>query len=170
MGAVATRQGGVVSRAQLAALGMRRWEVVAELRARRWARFGRQTISTTTGSLGECALWWSATFEVGSGAALDGSTALQAAGLRGFDDVLHVSVPKSAQPRRPSGVVVHETRRRRPDDLVEGGLPRTRPPVAAVRAALWARSDRQAAFVLAATVQQRLATSESIAEAFSTVR
>jgi hypothetical protein len=67
-------------------------------------------------------------------------------------------------------VVVHETRRRRPDDLVEGGLPRARSPVAAVRAALWAVSDRQAALILAMSVQQSLTTAEAIGEAFSSVR
>ncbi|MFC9690269.1 hypothetical protein ACFTSF_17110 [Kribbella sp. NPDC056951] len=154
----------------MAAIGTPRWEVTAELRAERWARHGSQTIATYTGPLTAPAVWWSAIFEVGGGAALDGSTALCAEGLRGFTDVLHVSTPKSWHPRRPPGVIVHETRRRQPTDLVGTGIPRTRPPVAAVRAALWARSDRQAATLLAMTVQQRLTTAEAIAEAFQTVR
>ena len=140
------------------------------MRARRWAAHRRQTIATHTGDLSELAAWWSAIFEVGSGAALDGSTALRAAGLRGFDDVLHVSTPKSARPRRPRDVHVHETRRRRSDDLVDVGLPRVRAPIAAVRAALWARSDRQAALVLAMAVQQRITTPEALTTAFSAVR
>ncbi|GAB3948505.1 hypothetical protein GCM10029976_079810 [Kribbella albertanoniae] len=140
------------------------------MRGERWARPGPQTIAIHTGPPSAQALWWSAIFEIGGDAALDGSTALRAAGLSGFDDVLHVSVPKSWHPRRARGVVVHETRRRKPDDLEEIGLPRTRPPVAAVRAALWARSDRQAATILAMSVQQGLTTAEAIAEAFATVR
>jgi hypothetical protein len=140
------------------------------LRAGRWAAHHRQTVATHTGELTELATWWSAIFEVGPGAALDGSTALRAAGLRAFEDVLHVSTPKSSRPRRPRGVVVHETRRRRPDDLIELGVPRVRPPIAAVRAALWARSERQAALVLAMSVQQRITTPEALAEAFSAVR
>jgi len=63
-----------------------------------------------------------------------------------------------------------ETRRRRPDDLITVGLPRVRPAIAAIRAALWARSDRQAALVLAMSVQQRITTPEALAEAFSAVR
>ncbi|WP_327637312.1 hypothetical protein OHB24_02670 [Kribbella sp. NBC_00482] len=159
-----------MSRSQLVGLGVSRWQVTAELRARRWAAHRRQTIATHTGELSELATWWSAIFEVGPGAALDGSSALRAAGLRGFADVLHVSTPKSSRPRRPRDVVVHETRRRQPGDLVQVGLPRVRPPIAAVRAALWARSDRQAALVLAMSVQQRITTPEALATAFSAVR
>jgi hypothetical protein len=159
-----------VSRSQLRALGLTRWQVVAELRAERWAAYGKQTVATRTGGLTELGTWWSAIFEVGPGAALDGSTALRAAGLRGFEDMLHVSTPKSARPRRPRHVAVHETRRRQPGDLIEAGLPRVRPPIAAVRAALWARSDRQAALVLAMSVQQRIVTPEALAEAFTAVR
>jgi very-short-patch-repair endonuclease len=167
---LAARQGGVVSRSQLLALGLTRWQVVAELRARRWVAHHRQTIAIHTGDLSEPATWWSAIFEVGPGAAVDGSTALRAAGMRSFEDALHVSTPKSSRPRRPQGIVVHETRRRKPDDLIEVGMPRVRPPIAAIRAALWARSDRQAALVLAMSVQQRITTPEALTEAFSSVR
>lgn len=52
---------------------------------------------------------------------------------------------------------------------MDGGLPRVRPPVAAVRAALWARSDRQAALLLILPVQQRLTTADAIAEARGSV-
>ena len=44
------------------------------------------------------------------------------------------------------------------NELSGVGVPRVRMPVAAVRAAHWAASDRQAALVLTLTVQQRLAT------------
>ncbi|TCO48278.1 hypothetical protein EV646_10495 [Kribbella antiqua] len=81
-----------------------------------------------------------------------------------------MSTPKSSRPRRPRDVVVHETRRRQPGDVIEVGLPRVRPAIAAVRAALWARSDRQAALVLAMSVQQRITTPVALAEAFSAVR
>lgn len=165
------QQGGVASRRQLYAIELKRWELRAELRAHRWVRAGRQTICGHTGELSELARWWAATFEVGSQAALDGVTALQAAGLRGYDDdLIHVSMPKSGRPRRCRGVRVHETRRRAAGDLVDTGVPRVRPPVAAVRAALWARSDRQSALVLTMAVQQGLTTANAIAEALSTVR
>jgi hypothetical protein len=159
-----------VSRSQLMALGLTRWQVVAELKAGRWAAHQRQTVATYTGLLTETATWWSAIFKVGPGAALDGSTALRAAGLQAFGDVLHVSTPKSSRPRRPRDVVVHETRRRQPGDVIEVGVPRVRPPIAAIRAALWARSDRQAALVLAMSVQQRITTPEALTDALAAVR
>lgn len=152
---------------------MTRSEVTAELRSGRWQRSGRQTIGI--GDRTELGLWWRALLEVGADAAVDGVTALVAAGLRNFEDVVHVSVSKGTRYRRPAGVIVHETRRRRPDDLVEGGLVagglrRVRPEIAAVRGALWARSDRQAALVIAMCVQQRLATPAPLWDAVEMVR
>lgn len=102
-------------------------------------------------------------------AVLDGVTALQAAGLTGYEDAVNVSCPKSARPRRPAGVVVHETRRWNPDDVLVPGMPRMRPAVAAVHGALWARSDRQAALILAMAAQQRIARPVDLAEAASSV-
>lgn len=169
--AVASRQAGIASRRQLYAAGVSRWQLRAELQARRWRRTGRQTVSVTTGELALPAQWWVAVLEVGGGGALDGVTALQAAGLTGItEDVLHVAVAKSSRPRKVPGVRVHETRRFCEADVDRAGLPRVRPAVAAVHAALWARTDRQAALFLAATVQQRLAPAASVAEAFSSVR
>jgi hypothetical protein len=160
----------VVSRRQLFGLGLTHWQIEAELRGCRWRAHRKQTVALHTGELSETARWWSAIFEVGSGAALDGVTALSAAGLRGFQDAIHVSVPKSARPRRPGVVIVHETRRRQPGDLVAGGLPRVQPAVAAVRAALWARTDKQAALILAMCLQQRIVGAGDLVEAFATVR
>lgn len=92
-------QHGVASRRQLFGLGLRRWELRAELKAGRWMRLGPQTVCGHTGALTDAAQWWAAVLEVGSGAALDGVTALLAAGLTGYEeDVLHVSIPKSGRP------------------------------------------------------------------------
>jgi hypothetical protein len=168
---VFAQQYGVVSRRQLYAAGLGRWDIRAELRSGRWSRRGPQTISNVTGELCQRGRWWIALIEVGSQAALDGVTALQAAGLTGFaEPVIHISMPKSSRPRRWPGVAVHETRRRVSMDLVAAGIPRVRPPVAAVRAALWAVSDRQAALILTMAVQQRLVTVAALAEAMATVR
>jgi very-short-patch-repair endonuclease len=164
-------QHGVASRRQLYAIGLRRWDIRVELRAGRWQRRGPQTVSDKTGPLEQRGQWWTAVLEIGAQAALDGVTALQAAGLKGFEEpVFHVSMPKSGRPRSWPDTRVHETRRRKPDDLVGAGIPRTRPAVAAVRGALWAKSDRQAALVLAMAVQQRLVTVEALAESMESVR
>lgn len=159
-------QGGVLSRPQLYALGLTRWMVEAQVRAGRWHRTGVQTLFVLD-AMGspdpDVADWWRAVLEVGPGAALDGVTALQVAGLQGYDQpVVQVSVPKSRHFRRPDGVRVYETRRRRPEDLVPVGLPRVRPAVGAVRGALWAATTRRAALILVMTVQQRLTTADQI--------
>jgi hypothetical protein len=74
--ALAGDQCGVISRRQVYAFGVTRWQVRAQVDAGRWARTGRQTISVRTGSLTEQAHWWVAVLEVGPRAALDGVTAL----------------------------------------------------------------------------------------------
>lgn len=71
--------------------------------------------------------------------------------------------------RRP-GLHVRQTRRLEPDDVIAAGVRRVRPAIAAVRAGLWAASDRQAATLLAMTVQQRLATAEDVGLALLHVR
>ena len=103
---------------------------------------------------------WAAVFEAGPRAFLDGVSALQAAGLERFDwDSIRVSVPRGARIRRIPGVDIRQTRRWEPSDLHAGtGVPRARVEVAAVRAALWAKSDKQAALVLTMVVQQGLTT------------
>ncbi len=166
---LAADQGGVLSRRQLYALGLTRSEVRCEVRAGRWRPHGQQSICVHTGDLGELASWWCAVFEVGSKAVLDGVTALRAAGLTGYDDVVHVSCPKSARPRRPVGIAVHETRRWDSEDVICSGVPRVRPAAAAVHAALWACTDRQAALILAMATQQRLASPVEIRQVLSSV-
>jgi very-short-patch-repair endonuclease len=152
-------------------LGLTRWQVQAQLRAERWRQHGRQTVAVHTGELNSGALWWRAVWEVGGDAALDGVTALIAAGLTGFvSDVLQLSVSRGARYRRVRGVRVYETRRRQPGDVIDTGLPRVKPAVAAVRAALWARSNRQSALIWLMAVQQRIVTPADLAEAFTTVK
>jgi hypothetical protein len=165
---LAAVQDGVLHRRQLYAAGITRSEVKAELRAGRWTRLGRQSIGV--GAAGERAPWFRAVFEVGADGALDGATALTAAGLRQFDDVIHVSVSKGHRHGGARGIQVHETRRRRPDDVLPGDLRTVRPAVAAVRAALWARTDRQAALVLAMSVQQRIVQADELWTAVESIR
>lgn len=158
-------QAGVVSRRQLYRLGVTRAEIIANVRAERWRRVGRQSICLHRGALSTNAVHWVAVLEAGPRAYLDAASALVEAGLQHFTvDRVRVSVPRGARVyRRMANVDVRQTRRWDPDDVVPGGLPRSRPAVAAVRAALWARSDRQAALVLTMAVQQEIASAEEIA-------
>lgn len=161
-------QGGVLSREQLYALGVTPSQVRAELDAGRWQRAGKQCVQVS--EPGPTSHWWRALFEVGPSAVLDGITALHAAGLKTIaSDVVHVAVPKSVEPRKYPGVRVHETRRYREEDIIRAGIPRTRPATAAVHAALWARTDREAELLIVAPVQQRIVAVPDLAEAIALI-
>jgi very-short-patch-repair endonuclease len=162
---LAGEQGDVVSRVQAYALGLTRGQVRAQVRARRWKRVGGQTIAMHTGQVSVDGLGWAAVFEAGPRAHLDGVSALIVAGLQHFSaDRIRVSVPRGARVRRAGGIDIRQTRRWCVDDVVASGVPRTRAPVAAVRAALWARSDKQAALLLTMAIQQGLTTAEALGE------
>lgn len=168
---LAQDQGGVVSRRQLYAEGVTRWELRANLRAHRWRRVGGQGVALHTGPLTVQARWWAAVFEGGPRAHLDGASALVASGLRQFEPAtIRVSVPRGAAVRRARGLDIRQTRRWRAEDLAPSGVPRSRPAVAAIRHALWASSAREGATVLTMVVQQGLARAEDLAVALLDVR
>ncbi|MGZ5409005.1 MAG: hypothetical protein ACXWDJ_03270 [Aeromicrobium sp.] len=168
---LASNQGGVVSRRQLYDEGVQRWQTKAQVRARRWKPHHKQTIAIHTGPLPEQAKYWSAVFEAGSRSAIDGASALIVSGLKGYEpDAIRISLPRGAKVLRSPGVDVRQTRRFRKNDLVGAGVPRVRTEIAAIRAALWARTYRQAALILTMTVQQRLVTAEMLARALLDVR
>lgn len=165
-------RGGVLARRDVVARGVPRWLVQAELRARRWQRTGRQTVVTHNGPLTAAQQRAVAVLEVGPRAALDGITALQHFGVTiEGDGWLHVIVPKGSTPRHPPGVRVHESRRFRETHVVErAGVRVTAPATAAVHAAIWARSDREARLFVILVVQQRQATAAQVGEAVDAVQ
>lgn len=167
---LARRQAGLVSRSQLSAAGVTRDETEAEVQARRWRPLGRQCLSVVPDGSAQVELW-RALFEIGSLAVLDGPSALIASGLRNIESaVVHVAVPKSAHRQRSPRVVVHETRRFREEDVLRDGSPRVRPAVAAVHAALWVPSEKQAALFVLGSVQQRIVKPDDFAAAAQHVR
>lgn len=168
---IAEGQGSVVSRRQAYAGGVTRWEVKAHVRAGRWQLVGDQVVVLHNGPVEREGMWWAAVFQGGPRAHLDGATALVAGGLKRFDvDRIRVSLPRGGQARRTRDFDIRQTRRWSADDVEQCGIPRTKPPVAAVRGALWARSDKQAALLMTMTVQQGLASPEQVASALLTVR
>ena len=169
---MAGHQSGTASRIQLYAAGVTRHEVRANVEAGRWQSIGRQSLLLHGGPISRDSLEWAAVFEAGPRAFLDGASSLVAGGLRNFDvDRVRVSVPRGARIRRVRGIDVRQTRRWAADDLAPGpGVPRSRNPVAAVRAALWAKSDKQAALLLTMAVQQGLTTPEQLALEMRRVR
>lgn len=163
--AAAKDRDGVLSRAQLRSLGIGRQAVAAEVAAERWRLHGRQTVAVHTGDLSDVALRWRALWEVGRGAVIDGVSALHASGLESFDsDVVHVSLDHRVVSPVVDGVKAHRVRAPSHADVTTVGVPRVRPGIAAVRAAQWAASDRQAALILCMTVQQRLAPAAALCD------
>jgi very-short-patch-repair endonuclease len=167
--AVAAAQpfGGVLSRCLLRERGIDRHAVAREVAADRWRAHGGQTIAVHTQELGIPALWWRAVWEVGCrSAALDGASALIAAGVTGYDSALvHVSVPDAFSPSRVSGVRPHRVQRVEGEVILNRGVPRVAPALAAVRAAHWAVSDRQAALLLVLPVQQGIVSGAQLVAA-----
>ncbi len=171
VGSLAARQGGVVSRAQAYAAGLTRGEVRAQLAAGRWQRVWSRSLCVHSGAVPALGRQWAAVFEGGDRAMLDGESALIASGLVHFESqALRVSVPRGVKPLVGAGLDIRRTRRWRDEDRCATGVPRTRVPVAAVRAAMWAASDRQAALLLTMPVQQGLTTAERLGEALLEVR
>jgi len=153
---VAADQDGIAHRRQLRAVGISRADIRTEVAAGRRVLLGRHTVGVATGhELSRRATLQRAVWESGSGAALDGACALIAAGLTGFTvESIDVALPAGSRGYPVPGVRLR--RRRVVGPVIDAGIRRVRPEAAAVRAAQWAVSDRQAALLLCLAVQQRL--------------
>jgi len=164
-------QGGAVSRDQLRALGITDAELAAHMAACRWVPVHTQSIAVHTGPLAPEGRMWSAVFEAGDRGCLDGASSLIAGGLEHYtEDVVRVSVPRGVLVRKAPGIDIRQTRRLLTTDLAPSGIPRTRPEIAGVRAALWARSDKQANLVLTMAVQQGMTTADRLGSHVLTVK
>lgn len=159
-----------MSRRQLRDAGVNRHDVRNAVAAGRWHLVGQETV-LVVGSpplIGEARSWW-AVLEAGAEAVLDGVSALHAAGLTGFtSDVIDVTLPRGTVRPSLDNVTIHQPRET--GRVLTAGLPRTAPEVAALRAAAWAVSDRQAALILAMCVQQRLVSAERLLSQWATLK
>ena len=156
---------GVAHRADLRAAAVTRADVRTEVEAGRWLVGGCHTVVLGNVRPTGRALLWRAVWETGSAAALDGPAALAAAGLTGYDyRRIDVSVPKNNRSRQVDGVRRH--RRTVMPPTSAAGLSRVDVSDAAVNAAAWAVSDRQAALVLCLVLQQRLTTPDRLLAAW----
>lgn len=161
----------MVSRRQLYGLGLTRGQVRAQLRAGRWQRLGPQTIATHNGEVSQWGHLWAAVLEGGPRAQLDGTAALVAGGLTRYTiDRIRVTVPRGTRVRRHPIYDIRQSRRWSAQDAAPSGIPRTRADVAAVRAALWAPTDRAATYVLTRVVQAGLARPEDLGRQLLRVR
>jgi very-short-patch-repair endonuclease len=165
--AISDRQGGVISRRQLYRCGITRDEIRGHIRAHRWQLVCDQVVALHNGEVSERGHRWAAVISAGPRAQLDGIASLVESGLERCDyQRIRVSVPKGARvlTRRTGRYDIRETRRwSRDDRIMDGGVPRTKPAVAVVRAAIWARTDREASYLLSITVQQGLTSPGDVA-------
>lgn len=165
---VAKLHAGVARRQDLLEAGLSRHDIEGQLRRKAWHPAGVHTISVDGRTPQGEGLLWQALWESGPRSVLDGPSALIATGLTSWtEDIVHVSVPRNATVRSLPGVRHHVLRDLGP--AITTGLRRTKPPVAAVRAAEWARTTRAAATILAMSVQQRLVSPAALLDRWESV-
>jgi very-short-patch-repair endonuclease len=138
-----------------------RWRLVSG----RWQRAADGVLATQSGPLTNQQRLWVAVLAAGDGAVLAGLTAASLDGLTGFDDSrTYLLLPASRRVRKAlPGVVAYRSRLLGSADVHPARLPpRTRLGRSLVDAAAWAATDRRAAAVLAAGVQQRLIKADDL--------
>lgn len=168
---LAERQSRVLSLKQLQENDVSRSQRRANVAAERWADLPGRGVIIDLGPVEGPSAWWRAVTVLGPHARLGGVTALEAAGLSGYVEPLtHIWVPKSTYKGELQGVRLHETRRWTSEDGAPTGIPRARPEVATVQAALWAKSSRQALLCLVMPIQQRIVRPDDVAEVLGRVR
>lgn len=161
---VAAAQGGALSRTQLRALGVHREEVRRRVAHRRWVVRTPNVVSLTTGPASPQQRLWIAVLHAVPPVALAGRTALQLHGLTGWESDTVEAIVATGEHHGAAGVRYHRSRRPFVDwTTTSSGLPVLDAEHAAVLAASRTRHPRSAAGLLAACVQQQLATATALA-------
>jgi hypothetical protein len=166
---LAERQDRVLSRAQIADLGLSRHAVLRRVRTEIWQQLGEHVVVLHSGPLSRRQQQWAAVLHAGPGAALAGLSALEAEGLKGLardrvDAVTRHGIGRRRLADARVEVRVHESRSYAPElVLPESAPPRVTRVRAAVDEAAYGGSPKWAHTVLAASVQQRLVTADDLA-------
>ena len=163
-----SEQHGVVTRRQLAEVGIDRWRVRNKVGAQRWQLAGR-TVVTHNGPLTREQQMAAAVLSQPTPSALAGRAALEWWGLRGFEPrSIDVIVANGSRTHRMSGVAVHESRHFLAADSVQvRGLPCVSGAAAVLQAVDWESSPRAACGLALSAVQQRKATAVAVQEALA---
>jgi hypothetical protein len=163
---LAADQDGIVHRDQLRVFGLSPDFARHQIEARRWRAWGHHVVAMHNTVLTRNQLMWVAVLDAGYPSALASHTALELAGFQGFAAEaaqIHLLVPRGAKVAHLPDVVVHESRRVKPEWHVrDDGLPRTPVARSAIDAAAWQPWPRFACAMMAAVVQQRLATAHEL--------
>ena len=147
---------GVLSRRRLSLVGVDRFDVRTQIRLGRWEPLGHHSLRVVDVAWNDVrSPIVAAAFDAAPTAWADGVSALLLAGLSGWrSNCIDLAMPATASARSTPEVRHHRvtvTPLRWPHPI-----PRAHEAIAAVRAAAWAETDRQAAALLSMSVQQRL--------------
>ncbi len=161
---LAERQCGIVHRGQLASLGISCATIDAQFAAKRWRECTACVIAMSNGALTREQLMHVAVLNAGRPVALASATCLERHRLTAFPDpTIHIVVERASRVSEIVGVRIHESRRFTPDDIEwHLGLPLCAPARGAIDRAAWQPWPRFSYAVLAAVVQQRLATVDAL--------
>jgi very-short-patch-repair endonuclease len=164
---IAGAQAGLITREQARIAGLQRWSVAHRIASERWQELSPTVLAVSTGELSPDQRRWLAVLHAGPGALLGGLTAAELAGLRNWSrDEITVLVPYANDVPAPLDGVSYRRSRRDLPSLRRRGV---EPPCCRIEPAvlLFASADpsqRTAQGVLAAVVQQQLASVESLTD------
>jgi len=127
---LAGEQHGVVAKRQVDDVGIGRGSLDHRIRSGKWRRLHRGVYAAFNGELTPEARLWAAVLRAGPGAVLSHETAAELQHLIDRPSpAIHITVParrRPAQNKPIPGVVIHRSRRIRPQELPQWELPRTR--------------------------------------------
>ena len=164
---LARQQAGLITRNQLASLGINRRAAAHRVSSERWRAVAPAVFATMTGELTAEQRHWAAVLHGGERAILAGLSAAESAGLQRWSrSEIEVLIPHSTSVPRPLKGVSYRRSRRDLRQLRDrrSDLPRCRIEPAVLLFAAADRSERTAAGVLAAAVQQQLTSPELLLE------
>jgi hypothetical protein len=160
------QQLGVATRNQLTECGFSQHAIRAQISARRWQPWGFHVVIMHNFEPTRQQIMWAAVLDAGYPAALASHTALELHGFKSFAreaEQLHLLIERGAKVTTHPMIVVHESRRLKPEyHATVGSLPCTTSPRSAIDAAAWQQWPRFACAVVAAVVQQGLCTADDI--------
>ena len=105
-------QEGVITRRQALAAGLTEKAIVVRVQGERWRRLQAGVYATFSGEPPRTAVLWAAVLRAGPGAVLSHQTAAELYGLTDAQaPLIHLTVPNGSPVTRPSGTVIHYSRR-----------------------------------------------------------
>lgn len=157
-----TAQANVIAMWQLSTSGRRAARRAHDLG--QWRRITRNVYAAGPAAPTEEQNIWAAALHAGPHSILAGQAALYGSGWK--HDVarpIDVLVPVESSPVCPKWIRAHRTSRLLTSP--KGGMPRSHPADACLDAAAWARTDREALFIVITCLNKRLVTARSLQRA-----